>query len=256
MIIKRNIANNKYCLLLFLMLLFISFEILPYSYSYSYGSFEKDFYIKNNIAYPFMLYIPKSYDENKSLPLVIFLHGAKERGNDGYSQCLVGLGPCIKENTYLQNSFILFPQILENMFWASDIGLEIVLKELKMVIDLFSIDISRIYLTGISMGGTGVWVLAEKFSHLFAAIVPIAAFIYKNEETVNLINTNIWAFQSKNDSICPPNAVKERIEFLKSFSNLIQYSEYKDYSHRETWEKAYNNPELYEWLFSKNLTGN
>ena len=222
------------------------------------------------VNFPVALYIPANY-EKKPIPAILFLHGSGESGFDGKKQCQVGLGKSIINNPHLlnDNALVIFPQIPTTMNWSVKQGFAVAMLALKLVDDLFFIDHSRVYLTGISMGATGAWILAENYPNIFAAIIPIAAAVDITEKTQNLVDTPIWAFQSLDDEICPPDlGVKERIKFLSELGNeKIKYTEYtltedelnekKDFdfsfAHKLTWNKAYETPELYEWMFSQRL---
>ncbi len=137
-------------------------------------------------------------------PAVLFLHGSGERGSDGLKQCSVGIGPFIAENPHLFDALVIFPQIPRTMSWSLEGGLLVAMAALERVCTNGLIIPEQIYLTGLSMGGAGAWILAENFPNMFAAVVPIAAAVSVTEKTQLLRNTPIWAFQSADDEICPP----------------------------------------------------
>jgi len=208
---------------------------------------------ENNI--PYQVFVPapkKTGSESEKLPLILFLHGAMERGLDGDLQVKVGLGPVIQENSNSFPAIVVFPQISQKMAWREDSGLPEAMNILKLVMRDYSVDPDRIYLTGISMGGYGVWELAELYPNLFAAIVPIASSREPGPLTNNLHKIPVFASHGARDGICPVSATRAMVEELKKIGNTkVNYQEYEKLKHSDTWEATYRDPSMFEWLFSK-----
>ena len=130
----------------------------------------------------FAVYVPENYDRNKSWPLVVFLHGAGERGEDGREQTEVGIGPAIVQWPERFPCIVLMPQCPSDAWWSED-GTDYakqfsdaedhIDESMRLVLDEYNIDPKRIYLTGLSMGGYGTWSYGVKNIDTFAALVPI-----------------------------------------------------------------------------------
>src|SRR5262249_30519329 len=124
-------------------------------------------------AAKYVLFVPYDYDGTRPFPLIVFLHGAGQTGTDGRNQIRVGLGPVIKrqENTF---AFLaVFPQSHKGGWVAGSEDAKRVLAILDEVQKDYRVDTTRVYLTGISMGGEGTWSLAAAHPRRWAAIVPI-----------------------------------------------------------------------------------
>lgn len=207
--------------------------------------FKKEIIIRLELNY--LLYLPEDYDDNKKWPLILFLHGAGESGSDleivkrnGIPK-LAGMGKGF-------NFIAVSPQCPEGSSWDSHFdALDLLLDEIQSD---FSIDESRIYVTGLSMGGYGAWDLAIMFPDRFAAIIPICGGSTYPELIGRLKDLPIWAFHGAKDDIVPVEETKILVDILKEYGSSIKYTEYPDAGH-DAWTETYNNPEVYEWLLSQ-----
>ena len=118
----------------------------------------------------------------------------------------------------------------------------------------YNVDESRIYLTGLSMGGYGAWHLAEAYPRLFAAVVPICGgaqpMIGFPERIKALKKVPIWAFHGAKDNVVPVERSQELVDVLKKNDGNVRFTIYPDASH-DSWTETYDNPELYEWLLKQ-----
>jgi predicted peptidase len=206
---------------------------------------------------------PENYDAGKKYPLVVFLHGAGERGEDNDAQLVHG----VKEFTTPENrkkypSFLIAPQCPRGKSWAAigrtDKSLERQdqpADSLRLTLDLvqalqkeFSIDAKRIYITGLSMGGYGTWDALSRKPDLFAAAVPICG---GGDPKVagRFKHVPIWVFHGKQDRAVRASRSQEMIEALKKAGGSPRYTEYPDVGHN-SWDRAYKDPEMIAWLFS------
>lgn len=119
----------------------------------------------------YQIYIPPGYSARQSWPVIMFLHGAGERGSDGVLQTQVGLGPAIRAHPDRFQAIGIFPQLPEGTSWNPETE-AIALTALEQTIQEFSVDQDRVVLTGLSMGGHGSLYLGTRHTHLFAAIAP------------------------------------------------------------------------------------
>ena len=214
---------------------------------------------------------PADYDSTKSYPLVLFLHGAGERGGDNYSQLKWGVSHFAEPKMRKKYpAFVVAPQVPEEEYWStlesvrdttsfSVPMLEEPTEPMRLTIELleqlqeqFSIDENRLYVTGISMGGFGTFDLIERHPNMFAAAVPICgggdttrAFFLKDMP--------IWVFHGAEDEVVLPEYSRNIVDAIRVAGGSPGYTEYPDEDHIGAWVQAYSNPHLYEWMFSKKL---
>lgn len=212
---------------------------------------------------------PADYDSSKSYPLVLFLHGAGERGDDNFSQLKWGVShlaePKMREK---YPAFIVAPQVPEDESWSpleairdtssfSQSMSEEPSPPMKLTIDLldelegkFSVDEDRIYVTGISMGGFGTFDIIQRQANKFAAAVPICGG-GDLTHAFTLTDLPIWVFHGTEDEVVVPEYSRAMVEAIRIAGGSAGFTEYPDEGHVGAWVQAYSNPHLYEWMFSK-----
>jgi predicted peptidase len=200
----------------------------------------------------FLLALPKEYaaDSGKRWPLVLFLHGAGERGTDVQKVAVHGPPKLVKEGRDFP--FILAsPQCPEGQVWDTDalIGLVDTLQA------QLAVDAKRTYVTGLSMGGYGTWSYAMRNPGRFAAIVPICgggepsvvrriARVKKAE----LTSLGVWVFHGAKDTSVPLAESEQMVAALKTAGVTdLQFTVYPEAKH-DSWTETYENPDLYAWL--------
>src|SRR5207244_13256028 len=119
---------------------------------------------------------PFSYTASQRWPVILFLHGAGERGDDGLLQTQVGLGAAVRQNAARFPAIIVFPQMPAEAAWTGTPA-PVAIAALEQVSREVQVDSDRVYLTGVSMGGNGVWYLAYRYPSRFAPLVPICGFV-------------------------------------------------------------------------------
>jgi predicted peptidase len=202
----------------------------------------------------YLLFLPKGYNPNgtKHWPLMLFLHGAGERGNDIWKVTIHGPPKNVAQNPDFP--FILVsPQCLEGEIWSSE-SLFGLLN--KMMQDL-RVDQERVYLTGLSMGGYGTWDLGLKHPESFAAIVPICGggelihlLLAQGDKKQAIQSLGIWAFHGAKDPSVPLDESQRMVDLLKKIgAKDARLTVYPEAGH-DSWTETYKNPELYEWLLS------
>ncbi len=204
---------------------------------------------KNSIKMGYKLFVPVEYEKlkNDSFPLFLFLHGIKKRGVD--LSLLDGYGLLnVAEQTAGFSYIVAAPQCPADTYWPEN--RMTVMELLDEVIRNYRVDQSRIYLTGFSMGGNGVWDLAAKTKGIFAAAVPIAGW-YETSEVGHLTSTPIWVFHGEDDDIVPISASESMVNAIMGIGGEPKFTRYPglDHSHSVMIE-TYTNPELYIWLES------
>jgi predicted esterase len=189
----------------------------------------------------YLLYLPKEYktDSLKKWPLILFLHGSGEIGNDVNKLKTQGLPRMIDQG-------IEFPFIVVSPQSQRDWVMEFLYEMVLEVKNKYRVDDERIYLTGLSMGGFGTWSFAEKHPELFAAIAPICGG-GDLKDAWKLRNMPIWAFHGAKDPLVPVSISKEIVNAVKEFNPNVNLTIYPDEMH-DAWTKTYNNPKLYDWF--------
>lgn len=251
------------------------FLVLMILNNYSFGQIEP-FLVRTHTkttitsaAMPYRLCVPVGYDINKSYPLVLFLHGAGERGTNNTAQLTANRGATIWAETVNQNTypcFVLSPQCALNKQWVntpwangSYIQNNIPISDqLAMVVDIldslqreFKIDISKIYVTGLSMGGYGTWDLITRFPTKFAAAIPICG-AGDTSKASRIIALPIKVFASSDDPIVPVSGSRDMVNAINTLGSNDRvgfYTEYTNQGHA-SWVKAYTTINLVSWLFT------
>jgi len=195
----------------------------------------------------YTLYVPKDYTPKKEWPLIVFLHGMGERGDDGLLQTEVGIGTAIRRHVDRFPCLVLMPQCSEKGWWDDSRGdIEVSLADVR---EQYRIDDSRIYLTGLSMGGFATWTYGAQNTDLYAAMMPICGG-GNVEDAEKLAKIPIWAFHGADDGVVPPQKSREMVEAVKAAGGNIKYTEYPGIDH-SSWDPAYDDPESIEWLLKQ-----
>ncbi len=232
------------------------------------GPIQLTFLSSAGYELPYCLYLPENMEEGVSYPLVLFLHGAGERGSDNLSQTNdTGIIPYITDSAfYAQNpSIILVPQCPEEEQWVntpwtdgsysidevpvSD-SLAAVTELLSEIMTEYPADPSRVYGAGVSMGGYGTWDMLLRSPDTFAAAVILCgAGDPSMADAVKDIP--VWLFHGSLDEEVPPSGSRDMAEALiQAGAADVRYREYADYGHW-IWLSAYEEPGLLAWLFSQ-----
>ncbi|PHS18386.1 MAG: phospholipase [Blastopirellula sp.] len=196
----------------------------------------------------YWLYLPKDHKaDGKKMPLMLFLHGAGERGDD--LEKVAKHGPPKIVQTKKDFPFIVIsPQCPKGVWWNTAENLGKLNKLVETIIDQQNVDTSRVYCTGLSMGGYGTWSLVAKYPGLFAAAVPICGG-GDPDDAAALAKTPIWAFHGDADSVVPHKRSKEMVDAVNAAKGDVQLTSYPGVNH-DSWTKTYNNAEVYKWLLS------
>jgi len=207
--------------------------------------FQKE--ITKKVSLKYLLYLPKGYGEKKDQkwPLMLFLHGAGERGDD--INLVKKHGPPKLIDAGKEFPFIVVsPQCPTSSWWPEQVDALVAL--LDDVQSKYAVDSSRVYLTGLSMGGFGTWTLACRYPDRFAALAPICGG-GERYLVSRLKNVPVWVFHGAKDPVVPLQSSSEMVEALKKAGGNVQFTVYPDAQH-DSWTETYNNPKLYEWFLS------
>lgn len=206
---------------------------------------------KNNISLNYLFYLPEDYknDIEKKWPVILFLHGMGERGDDLELVKIHGIPKIVSSN----NNFpfiAVSPQCPTEYVWR-DKKMLIALESLLLkIIKNYRVDKSQIFVTGLSMGGRGTWAITAYRPDLFAAAAPICGG--GDPATASrLTKLPFWVFQGALDKVHYPEESEIMIEALKNKGGEVRYTLYPEL-HHDSWTITYDNPELYKWFLSKN----
>ena len=202
---------------------------------------------------PYLLYSPDFAITNseEQYPLMVFLHGMGERGDNLAALRVHGL-PKVLENGMSLPMFVVSPQCPRTTTW-SDIP-EVIAELIESLCKKYPVDPGRIYLTGLSMGGFGVWKLLVEYPGLFAAAAPICGGLmeahYQPSILEKIVDIPVWNFHGDVDSVVPVTSSDFLVEKLREFGGKIRYTRYPGVDH-DSWTATYDNKALYRWFLSK-----
>lgn len=224
-------------------------------------------------SFRYEVFVPQNFDRHKTWPVILFLHGIGERGDDGVLQTDIGIAHAIRHHVDNFPFIVVMPQCRKDRHWIDSDMQAQVLAALEKSVKEFNGDRSRIYLTGLSMGGYGTWDMAAKYPGKFAAFVPICGGIHgppgKPEVSVGLTrdpqvsdpyaetarrigSTPIWIFHGGADPVVPVEESRKMAQALEAAHANVRYTEYPGVDH-DSWDKAYAEPDLVPWLLSQKL---
>lgn len=219
--------------------------------------------------YRYQVYVPSSYTAARRWPVILFLHGAGERGSDGLLQTQVGLGAAIRLNSSRYPAIVVFPQAPSDSMWVG-IPAHVAIAALDQTLQEFQTDSDQVYLTGLSMGGNGAWYLAYRHPSKFAALVPICGWVvpfaprHHGFEMVvpgdsalafealahQLAQLPTWIFHGEEDRTVPVEQSRQAAAALKAVGADVQYTELPGTGHT-SWDAAYGSTKFTTWLFAQ-----
>ena len=195
------------------------------------------------IEMQYLLYLPPAYDESEETwPLLLFLHGAGERGDDLELVKVHGPPKMIAQGRDFP-FVVVSPQCPKDEWWSVD-ALHDLLNE---IVETYRIDTARIYATGLSMGGYATWGLACTYPERFAAVVPICGG-GDSEKAPLMKEIPTWVFHGAKDEAVPLQQSQEMVDALKAAGSDVRFTVYPEGGHVEAWQNAYSDPTLWEWL--------
>ena len=223
---------------------------------------KRTFTDKDGKTLQFRLLKPDNYDVKEKYPLVLFLHGAGERGKDNDRQLVHGVAEFAKPESLKKHPcFLIAPQCPTGQGWSdfmakkaspskeqSDPG-RLAVELVAAIQKEFSIDPKRLYITGLSMGGYGTWDIITRNPDLFAAAVPICGG-GDPAQAEKFAKLPIWVFHGGKDPVVRPERSREMVEAIKKAGGEPKYTEYPDVGHN-SWVKAYQDADMIAWLFAQ-----
>jgi predicted peptidase len=210
-------------------------------------------------AMAYRLFVPPDFDAAKKYPIVLWLHGAAGRGSDNFSQLTGGNSAgshfwTTPENQAKYHAFVLAPQVDATKGWARPhtntppVAIRLALEILGTLEKRYSIDRTREYVVGQSMGGEGVWAALSIAPERFAAAIALCG--YGDAYMIpRVAKVPVWIFQGEEDPLVPATRAREWVAELRKAGGTPQYTEYPGITHN-VWDVAFSEPALAEWLFS------
>ena len=232
--------------------------------------FKEELLVHQNDTLPYRILLPKNYNSQKPYPLLIFLHGAGERGNDNKSQLVHG-SFLFKSKNFRKNhpAIVVFPQCPLESYWASvkrnmevplnkkyrytkTLGknrqLEMVELLMETLEESYIINPNRRYVGGLSMGAMGTFELVARNPYYFASAFPICGG--GNQEWSNLLKTTpFWIFHGEDDDVVLDNFSRIMYEALSKEKASVRLTIYPEVKHN-SWDNAFAEQDLMHWLFS------
>jgi len=194
----------------------------------------------------YWLFLPATYSEKEPVPLMLFLHGAGERG-DNLDLVKKWGPPKLVEKDNRFPFLVVSPQCPQGKRW----DVEQMVALVKHVAEIYRVDQSRMYCSGLSMGGHGTWAIVAKYPKLFAAAVPICGG-GDPKKAKALATVPIWAFHGDKDKAVPLKRSEEMVAAIKEAGGDARLTVYPDVGHN-SWSATYANKKVYQWLLSKQL---
>ncbi|MCD8081053.1 MAG: dienelactone hydrolase family protein [Bacteroides sp.] len=233
---------------------------------YAQGEYEKKQFVSQGDTLNYRLLRPEPGQQQ--YPLVLFLHGGGERGSDNEKQLSHGSemfrNPVNREK---YPAYVLYPQCPEDGYWAyrnrpetftpaempSGVPISPVMELVVGLLDEYllrpDVDIDRVYVIGLSMGGMGTFDLACRYPELLAAAIPICGTV--NPARLEAAkNVHFRIFHGDKDSTVPVSGSREAYKALKQIGADVEYIEFPGVNH-DSWTPAFNYPDFMEWLFEK-----
>lgn len=232
--------------------------------------FQKKQFIIGNDTLPYRLLLPENYNPSKKYPLVFFLHGAGERGNDNEKQLVHGAKLFLKEEVRTDYpAIIVFPQCPQNSFWSNvdfkmengkrifgfkaegepTLAMKMAQELLYFILQEYPVNNKRVYAGGLSMGGMGTFEIVRRNPKLFAAAFPICGGGELSTASV-MKKTKWWVFHGGKDDVVPPELSEKMVDALKAIKAAVKFTLYPDANHN-SWDPAFAEPELLSWLFKQ-----
>lgn len=224
----------------------------------------REFVGKSGKPLKYRLIKPLGYQFGKKYPLVLFLHGAGERGDDNAAPLRHGAKDFASDQLRAKYpAYVLIPQCPTDKKWSevdwskdsselpqdpSD-AMQSIKELLDEMIENAGVDKTRVYITGLSMGGYGTWDAIARYPGFFAAAAPICGG--GDPKTVDKFKSlPIWCFHGAKDPVVKVRRSQEMVDALKRVGSPVKYTEYPEAQH-DSWTQTYANPELYDWLFAQ-----
>lgn len=248
----------------------ISMASLGTAPAQDYGQYEYRELVHRRDTLPYRILYPENYDPSREYPVVFFLHGAGERGNDNSSQLVHGASLFLTDSLRQQfPAIVVFPQCPANSFW-SNVSIEprpgggrdflfqqkgkpttamaLLLRLTKKIIKEEAVDKNRVYVGGLSMGAMGTFEILRRQPKVFTAAFAICG----GDNTGNAhkyAHIPLWIFHGEKDDVVPPDHSRVLVYHLQQLGAEPRHTFYPEANHN-SWDPAFREPDFLPWLFS------
>jgi len=255
----------------------VTFLVLTIIFSFTVAAqdlslYEKEAFINSNgDTLPYRILLPYNYQKEQQYPLILFLHGAGERGSDNEKQLLNG-ADLFLENRDNYPAIVVFPQCPEDKYWI-DLSIrnelrgegdpdfsqsihspsEVLSVVNELVDDIMStksVNQRQVYIIGLSMGGFGTFETLGRWPDKYAAAVAICGGGNLELARNYADNTSLWITHGSEDDVVPPILSRRIFAKLQAVGADVKYTEF-EYANHNAWDPTFAMPELLPWLFSK-----
>jgi predicted peptidase len=244
------------------------------SFSQDFNLYQKKLLLAGTDTLPYRILFPENYDATKAYPLVLFLHGAGERGNNNEAQLTHGAKLFLQQNIRQQfPAIVVFPQCPANSFWSHvqwvydsstnkrnfifpeeaepTYAMLMLMQLMRQLNKDYKLKTDRQYVMGLSMGGMGTFELVKRMPNTFAAAIPICG----GGNTANakyMKHTAFWIHHGEVDAVVPVQLSRDMAMALQQFytTSDMQLTLYPGVNHN-SWDNAFADPQLLPWLFSQ-----
>jgi predicted peptidase len=206
--------------------------------------------ITKTVSLRYQLFLPSRYgqDRKKLWPLMLFLHGAGERGTDIDRVTKHGPPKLVKRRKAFP-FIVVSPQCEKDGWWDPDCLTPL----LDDVVDRYRVDVDRVYATGLSMGDYGSWALGGTDPDRFAAIVPICGGgMRRHARQIARSRLPVWAFHGGKDKAVGLEESQRMVNMINTFGGEAKLTVYPNAPH-DSWTETYNNNDVYDWMLSKKV---
>ena len=226
----------------------------------------------NGRSYAYRVWLPPHYTKLRRWPVILFLHGSGESGDDNLRQITMALPALLARDPSRYRAVVVAPQCPMGREWTGEME-QVALAALDQSMHEFRGDRHRVILTGVSMGGAGVWYFA-RHPQRFAAIVPVSGEVVREADdpfptepapdlaallrstnpydalATRIGKTPVWAFHGSNDAIIPVDQSRRMVNALRAHGGNVRYTEYAGGGH-DIWDTAYSDRELAKWMLAQ-----
>ncbi|WP_031426613.1 prolyl oligopeptidase family serine peptidase [Flavimarina sp. Hel_I_48] len=255
------------------LVLILGMIVVTLAFGQEKEQFKREFFVVNGDSLNYRILYPEHFSESESYPLVLFLHGAGERGSDNEKQLIHGSQLFLNDlNRKKFPAVVVFPQCPQDDYWSnadvdrSGPGVKFAFKNggeptkaLDQVMNLLDslknkpfINQNRIYVGGLSMGGLGTYEILYRKPNTFAAAIAICGGAAPETASAYAKNTPLWIFHGALDDVVDPLYSVKMTEALLKAGAHPKMNLYDNANHN-SWDQAFAEPELFTWIFSKSL---
>lgn len=259
--------SMKYLPYILVSLLFVLFYRLNAQSEY----FIASSYTKGGEVLPYRIMYPEGFEVSGKYPLILFLHGAGERGTDNQKQLIHGSNFFEQYNRRDYPAVVIFPQCPENQYWAAvdftwhddgsrtftfrpdkypTVPMKLIMSLLDSLLSTPWIDDTRIYVGGLSMGGMGTFELIYRQPEIFAAAFPVCGGGKPETAPFFADKVPVWVFHGDADPVVPLKLSSDMVDALRKAGADPKFTIYPGVGHN-AWDYTFKEPELIPWLFSQ-----